>query len=177
MAAAAGAPVLVAAGPIGWAILGIAIAVTAYAVYRASRTADTTFPDTVPGCRQPCPAQAEERPEPQARPRPIPIPRAEPERRTKSCATEYPSLVLCSNLPSGYRYPSRQAAFQDIVRQSPGRNLRMEKTRTATRGPCPGVGTHTAVKDGGVYVASIVCCPCCSDTPAGPVQSTRCGIV
>jgi hypothetical protein len=56
-------------------------------------------------------------------------------------------------------------------------NLRLEKTETATIGPCPGQGTHTKVRRGGAYVATIVCCPCCKDTPTGPVSLTLCRIL
>jgi len=148
---ALGVGLALSAGPVGWALLAfVAVGVTAVVVYEAEKDADTTVPDTATDTTEDC---------------------------KKTCATEHPELELCAELPSSYIYPSQAAAFQAVKTMFPGRTLRMEKTRPATGGPCPETGSHTAVKDGGTYMASIVCCPCCTDTASGPVQSTRCAIV
>lgn len=178
---AAGAPLL-AGGPPGWALYGLlavgTIVVGAIVVSNASRTAEQTFPTSRPGCVQGCPRTGEET-QPRAQPRPVPIPvpipREEPRRRT--CATDHPGIPLCASLPGRYTHASIQAAFRAVQQQYPGRTLRLEKTRAATRGPCPGVGTHTGIRAGGAYLASVVCCPCCTDTATGPIQWTKCGVV
>jgi hypothetical protein len=178
---AAGAPLL-AGGPPGWVLYGllaVGTAIAAVAVYEASRDATTTFPDTTPSPVKPCPADTSSGDK--AQPRPIPVPLDQPQEKEKeeekhTCATDHPDTILCSALPSFYLYGSIQAAFRFLRDQYPG-TLRLEKTKPADRGPCPGVGTHTAVRSSGAYIASIVCCPCCTDTAAGPVLSTKCGIV
>jgi hypothetical protein len=97
--------------------------------------------------------------------------------RRKTCATEYPDAVRCDRLPSQFTYSSPQAALADLKGQLGSPNLRLTSPNPSTGGPCPGVGMHYGVKDGGVYVASISCCPCCEDTPTGPVMRTRCRII
>lgn len=172
----AGAPLL-AGGPPGWVIYGalaVGTLIVGAVVYRAARDADTTFPAAPPVPVIPCPPVPVPRPrdETTTDPIPVPIPRVEDEPVRRSCRTEHPTVPLCSSLPARYTFPSIQAAFRSI----PGSN-RLEKTRPSTSGPCPGTGTHTSVRSGGAYIASIVCCPCCSDTAAGPVPGNRCGIV
>jgi hypothetical protein len=174
----AGAPLL-AGGPPGWVLYGalaVGTLLVGAAVYTAARDADTSFPETRPGPVTPCPLQAQPKSENEqetAEPVPVPIPHVEDKPIQRSCATEHPTVPLCSSLPGRYTFPSIQAAFRSI----PGRDLRLEKTRPTTGGPCPGTGTHTSVRSGGAYVASIVCCPCCNDTAAGPQLATRCGVV
>jgi hypothetical protein len=176
-----GAPLL-AGGPPGWALYGALAVGTLIAgalVYRAARDADVSFPDAEPVPVLPCPPRPETRPQSEEEPTtgptpiPVPIPRVEDEPVRRSCATDHPTVRLCSSLPARYTFSSIQAAFRSIA----GTNLRKEKTRPSTSGPCPGVGTHTAVRSGGAYIASIVCCPCCNDTAAGPELATRCGVV
>jgi hypothetical protein len=181
---AIGAPLL-AGGPPGWVLYGllaVGTGIAALAVYEASKDATTTFPDTPPSAVQPCPPDTSSGDK--AQPRPIPVPLDQPlekekekeEEERRTCATDHPDTILCSALPSFYIYGSVQAAFL-FLRDQYSDTLRMEKTRPADRGPCPGAGTHTAVRSGGAYIASIVCCPCCTDTAEGPVLSTKCGIV
>ena len=173
-----GAPLL-AGGPPGWVLYGalaLGTVIVGAVVYEAARDADVTFPDTRPAPVTPCPEaqrQAGEQSTTDPIPVPIPLPREEDQPRRRGCATEHPGVLLCSSLPSRYAFPSIQAAFRSIS----GTNLRLEKTRPSTSGPCPGSGTHTSVRSGGAYIASIVCCPCCSDTAAGPVLGNRCGVV
>ena len=177
---AAGAPLL-AGGPPGWVLYGLlavgTLAVGAIVVSQASRDAAQTFPDTPPTSVQPCP-QTTETPKEESQPRvdPVPIPKEQEDTRRHSCATEHPEIILCAALPPFYTYSSLQAAFR-FLRARSRETLRLEKTRPAERGPCPATGNHTAVRAGGAYIASIVCCPCCTDTASGPVLSTKCGIV
>lgn len=170
----AGAPLL-AGGPPGWVLyglLGIGTAIAAVVVYEAAHDADTTFPQTAPSCVQSCPQQSRATTQSDAETRvdPVPVPRP-------TCATQHPEIVLCSMLPVWYTYAGIAAAFRFLQLSMRESVLRLEKTRPADRGPCPGTGTHTSVRSAGEYVASIVCCPCCTDTAAGPVLSTKCGIV
>lgn len=97
---------------------------------------------------------------------------AEPEQqRRRTCAEQYPGLINCSALPVSYIYNREYAAFEAVKLRSGIRSgLRKEKSTVSTSGPCPGTGMHTAVRYGGEYIASIVRCPCCSDTPAGAIQ-------
>lgn len=103
--------------------------------------------------------------------------RPDTEKRKRTCATEFPGLRRCDSLPDGYVYSGITAALAALRAHTGDKNLRLEKTETTTSGPCPGQGTHTKVRSGGGYVATIVCCPCCKDTPAGPVRVTLCRIV
>ncbi|HXT27537.1 MAG TPA: DUF4157 domain-containing protein [Candidatus Eisenbacteria bacterium] len=95
----------------------------------------------------------------------------------KSCATEYPTYRVCAELPSEYVYSSAREALEEIKRRLGKYNLRLHNPSPTTSGPCVGQGTHYNVRDGNDRVASIACCPCCSDTPKGPVALTRCRIV
>jgi hypothetical protein len=46
----------IAAGPVGWALLGVAaVGLGAYAVYEATQTADSVFSSAQPSATQPCP--------------------------------------------------------------------------------------------------------------------------
>jgi hypothetical protein len=97
--------------------------------------------------------------------------------RPRSCETDQPTAILCSSLPSSFGYSSPQAALAALKAQTADPSLRLVAPAPSTGGPCPGVGTHWGVKSGGTYVASISCCPCCEDTPQGPVMRTRCRII
>jgi hypothetical protein len=144
----------IAAGPPGWVILAAAAVVVAgVGIYVATR----------PRTRE----EAEERAEPRV------IPREE----TRMCATEYPAALRCDRLPEPFIYSSPQAALQALKISMGKPGLRLVSPRTSTGGPCPGIGMHYGVKDGGIYIASISCCPCCRDTPTGPVMTTLCRII
>ena len=99
------------------------------------------------------------------------------EEQKRTCATAFPEIPICDSLPSGYTFSSVTQALNALKQALGKSNLSLRSPAPATSGPCPGIGTHIGVKDGGTYVASIVCCPCCMDTPSGPVMSTRCRIV
>jgi Domain of unknown function (DUF4157) len=145
----------VAAGPPGWvalAIVAVGVAVIG-GVYLATR------PRTY--------ERAEERAEPRVEPRVVP----------RTCATVYPAALNCESLPGPFTYSSPQAALQALKLSTEKSNLRLVSPAPSTGGPCPGVGMHYGVKDGGVYIASISCCPCCRDTPAGPIMTTLCRII
>lgn len=99
------------------------------------------------------------------------------EAKKKTCATEYPGELNCASLPGGYIYPSAQAALTVLKAQTGIKNLTLHNRAVATGGPCRGRGTHINVRSGGERIASIGCCPCCKDTPAGPVRMTLCRII
>ena len=99
------------------------------------------------------------------------------DKKKKTCATEYPGEIDCSRLPAGYIYPSARAALEVLKATTGKKNLRLHNPSPTITGPCPGRGTHYNVRDGNQRVASIVCCPCCKDTPVGPVRLTLCKIV
>jgi hypothetical protein len=145
----------VAAGPPGWVVLAAAALGVAVVggVYLATR------PRTY--------ERAEERAEPRVEPRVVP----------RTCATVYPAALRCESLPGSFTYSSPQAALQALKLSTGKSNLRLVSPNPSTGGPCPSVGMHYGVKDGGVYIASISCCPCCRDTPTGPVMTTLCRII
>jgi hypothetical protein len=117
--------------------------------------------------------------------KPQPLPQAEPQttaeprtgERRRSCATEFPGVRACASLPPQFVYPSPQAALATLKARTGDQSLRLVNAAPSTSGPCPGTGTHYGVKGGGVYIASISCCPCCKDTPQGPIMLTRCRII
>jgi hypothetical protein len=99
------------------------------------------------------------------------------EQQKKTCATEMPSVPLCTTLPRDYTFASPAAALRAIkATNKEYTSARLEKRAVTTSGPCEGKGDHIAVRSGGDYIASIVCCPCCEDTPAGPKLTNRCAI-
>jgi hypothetical protein len=137
---------------------------------------------------QPSPGQTQtpQRPAPEATPKEQPAPQATPapapqkpeqEKKKKTCATEYPDVRLCDSLPGGYSFRSPQAALAALKARTGDPSLRLVSDAPSTSGPCPGTGRHYGVKSGGKYVASISCCPCCQDSPTGPVRLTRCRII
>lgn len=95
----------------------------------------------------------------------------------KTCATQFPTALNCNKLPFTFTYSSPQAALGALKVSTGNRNLKLVTPAPSTGGPCPGIGTHYGVKDGGTYIASISCCPCCMDTPSGPRMATRCRII
>jgi hypothetical protein len=125
------------------------------------RPRDDTKPDTSP------------RAEPTTRAEP----RATPRDERRSCATQHPGVRLCDSLPGGYTFSSPQAALAELKRRTGNQNLSLRNPSPSTSGPCPGTGMHYNVRSGSTQIASIVCCPCCIDTPTGPVLANRCRIV
>ena len=118
-------------------------------------------------------------PSPPPVPSPVPAPQPGPRRNPdQTCATEMPSVPLCSALPDNYTFGSPAAALAAIRAGNKNySSARLEKRVPTTSGPCVGQGTHIAVRSGGIYVASIVCCPCCQDGLGGPKLLTRCAIL
>ena len=110
---------------------------------------------------------------------PTPVPETKPKEQEKkpTCASEHPSVRLCQSLPGRYTYRSPQAALNALKKMLGDENLKFGKRETTTDGPCPGEGLHINVRSGGEQPATIVCCPCCEDTPGGPAKVTRCGIL
>jgi hypothetical protein len=145
----------IAAGPPGWVVLAVvAVGVAVVGgVYLATRPRTTE--------------RAEERAEPRVEPRVVP----------RTCATVYPAALRCESLPGSFSYLSPQAALGALKLSTGISSLRLVNPAPSTGGPCPGVGMHYGVKERGVYIASISCCPCCRDTPAGPVMTTMCRII
>ena len=117
-------------------------------------------------------------PVPEPAPGPAPAPQKPgQEKKKKTCATEYPDVLLCDSLPDGYTYPSPQAALAALKAKYRDPSLRLVSDRPSKSGPCEGTGRHYGVRSGGKYIASISCCPCCQDSPTGPVRLTRCRIL
>jgi hypothetical protein len=146
----------VAAGPPGWLVLaGVALAAAAVAVYVATRPTERTEEEAIP--RDIAPPREETRP--------------------RTCESEYPQARRCEGLPPQFIHSSPQGAVNALKASMGNPRLRLVSPRPSTSGPCPGVGMHYGVKDGGTYIASISCCPCCRNTPAGPVMTTLCRII
>lgn len=114
---------------------------------------------------------------PDLQPVPLAPPAPQPDDKKKTCATEYPSALACSSLPAEYVYKSAAGALNEMKRVENNQNLSLHNPSPATSGPCPGTGTHYNVRDGNRRVGSIGCCPCCTDTAAGPSMATRCRII
>jgi len=94
---------------------------------------------------------------------------------TPTCATKYPNIILCKELSMDYQFAN---GYQDAKRKFP-KGTRIEnppKEVTDSGIPCYGKGgTHRLVKDeAGSFLGSLVCCPCCQNTPAGPVLQEQC---
>jgi hypothetical protein len=185
LADAEAAPVGAATGPPGWVVVG-AVALVAVALIGVGYVIVSDDTDAPPAPPTPAPAPAPTAapttaPTTSAPPIPIPVPRVEPrteeQTRRRTCATEQPQLRICSSLPAGYTFRSPQGALNALKAATGKQSLRIVSDRAATSGPCPGTGRHYGVKDGGTYVASIVCCPCCEDGPNGPSVQNRCRIV
>jgi hypothetical protein len=119
-------------------------------------------------------AARRQQPQPQAQPQTESRPREE---EKQTCASRFPTFPLCDALPAWYSYSSAQAALRALKTRLGKKDLSLHSEAPATSGPCKDVGKHYNVRSGGARAASIVCCPCCTDAPAGPVATTRCGIV
>jgi hypothetical protein len=119
-----------------------------------------------------------------------------PKQPRETCATAHPDKISCGEEGmSEYRWEgtdvqnARATAYTDIRDAVLTRDIHMNPTTpAATRdvkadfGPCKDKGgTHTLVKDVSgardITFGSIVCCPCCRDSVAGPIVRARCGFV
>jgi len=89
-----------------------------------------------------------------------------PRQSVKCCATVYPNEVECETLL--YAYQSPQQILNELKQRTEQSNLKLVNGRPSISGPCPGKGIHYGVRNGKIYVASIVGCPCCQDTILGP---------
>jgi hypothetical protein len=94
-----------------------------------------------------------------------------------TCAGKHSDKPLCSSLPDGYEFPGQGPALQALKRALGDHRLRIHSTRPTTDGPCPDIGTHINIRQGKHRAGSIVCCPCCTDTPIGPVINIKCKVV
>jgi hypothetical protein len=95
----------------------------------------------------------------------------------KNCATLFPLALHCSRLPFTFKFSSPQAALTALKLSTGKKDLKLVNPSPSTGGPCPAIGMHYGVKDGSDYIASISCCPCCTDTPSGAKMVNRCRIV
>jgi RHS repeat-associated protein len=103
--------------------------------------------------------------------------------KPRNCSNTYPKMLICENLPQGYKFGSFGDA-RDAVAAYLGRTVDKAKNqpKQSTKGPCVGLGTHYSLRytDGGPggYPASIGCCPCCSDRSGSPDPTqTRCKVL
>ncbi len=136
--------------------------------------------DVLGGGKDPKPTE-EKKPEtkPDLQPMPVPpvVTQPDDDKTKKTCASEYPTQRVCTSLPAEYVYKSPTAALNEMKRVENNQNLKLHNSEQSTSGPCPAVGTHHNVRDGNKRVGSIGCCPCCTDTVAGPSLATRCRII
>jgi RHS repeat-associated protein len=105
--------------------------------------------------------------------RPIPI----PDNPTRNCGSVYPNLVRCNSLPHEYVYSSAQQALNSLKQVYGNNRLQLHNPRPAASGPCPRTGTHYNVRYQGSRYGSINCCPCCLETPTGPLSRTLCRVI
>jgi hypothetical protein len=180
-----GAEIEAATGPVGWIVGGVIVLTIGGLLVGAWLLSEDepqpqTPPQPLPQTRTEPVPQTRTEPVPQTRTEPVPQTRTEPseeERRRETCATRYPTLRQCNSLPPGYTYSSPQAALNVLKVRLGKKDLRLHQHAVTTSGPCPGIGMHYNVRLGSQKVASIGCCPCCTDTPAGPISMTRCAIL
>ena len=90
------------------------------------------------------------------------------------CDNTYPNAVKCDTL--WYTYKSPQQALKVLKKDTGVSNLRLTKGEETIKGPCISEGRHYGVMVGGDYIASIMGCPCCQDTPSGPILTWLYGI-
>ncbi len=106
--------------------------------------------------------------------RPIPYSKTEEE---ETCSSRFPQLELCAALPEAYIYHSEQQALTAMKKELGQKGLSLHHKEVAVEGPCPGSGTHVNVRLNGKRQGSIVCCPCCVNSGAGPVEWEKCRLV
>jgi hypothetical protein len=95
-----------------------------------------------------------------------------------NCATRHPSELSCSMLSArGYFHHSVRAALSSLKLATGTKDLALHNPSITTSGPCPGRGMHYNVRSQGMKVGTIVCCPCCTDTPAGPKMQNLCRVL
>jgi len=106
----------------------------------------------------------------------------------QSCQVFAPNLKECWELEDfGYEYhgqdlkKARAATLADLRRNNEGNLQQRNVDEPTSKGPCPGLGTHTYVYDASMptdsnRVGSIVCCPCCIQEESASLEA-RCGVV
>jgi hypothetical protein len=107
---------------------------------------------------------------------PVPTVTAPPVAITQTCGTMYPNLRICSSLPREYTFPSHFEALREMQKSARNKNISLHNEDSTESGPCPGVGTHYNVRQGGKRAGSITCCPCCIDGPSSPKKIVLCRI-
>ncbi len=123
----------------------------------------------------------EQRARPGRPPPPVssPAPDAEdvPQEAERTCGSAFPDHPLCYDLPEEYDFTTHTAALEAMRNRLGTQELKLHNPDPTQTGPCPGIGTHYNVRQGKQRMGSVVCCPCCVNTPVGPVALKRCRIV
>lgn len=110
----------------------------------------------------------------QERDKSVPIPQNQ---EVETCKAKYPNSILCRDLPSSYTFSSPYAALSAIKSLAGNNRVSLHNPDVTKAGPCPGIGTHYNVRSGNRRIASIRCCPCCTEVPLlGPIMQQRCEI-
>ncbi len=92
-------------------------------------------------------------------------------KRKGKCNVEFSFMSQCSD----FAYPNEQVALSGLKKKLQSNCLRKGKNAPAKKCRGGGPGTHHNVYDGGIFVASILCCQCCEDTAWGPnITQTKC---
>lgn len=123
----------------------------------------------------------------QQQPRPLPPPITpvpdKPQEQERTCAEMYPGMHLCAlvggadGLPEEYCYYGSSQALEAMKVKLGIKNLSKHNPDITRSGPCLGQGEHHNVRINSDRKGSITCCPCCAQTPAGPVKRLKCRIV
>jgi hypothetical protein len=102
--------------------------------------------------------------------RPPPPPPPPPIQQRRTCAQTHPELVECNELGAEYIHLT-----QDLACRAGWQGTRAVNPQPSDRGRCIGKGgMHYRCQAGGVFRGTASCCPCCEDTPAGPVVQRWC---
>ncbi|QNM98640.1 hypothetical protein [Chitinimonas koreensis] len=95
----------------------------------------------------------------------------------KTCASEYPMVIECKDFGRpGDRFDTFEALEQAVrrgARLPANAKLDVDKQPQNAEGPCPGQGSHWDFRHKGRHVGSGFDCPCCTDTPTGPVGARK----
>jgi hypothetical protein len=95
----------------------------------------------------------------------------------RTCKSDYPDTLMCRSLPEEYIYNGNRQALEEMKAWFGQKDLSLHDPSPTLTGPCHGDGTHFNVRLRGQRKGSIVCCPCCVESPAGPIKINKCRIV
>ena len=96
-----------------------------------------------------------------------------------TCANtpEFQALNECAELGAAYRYSSEDDVKRYIKQQYHSYGALSWKSNNVTNddGPCPDTGKHYEIytKKYKEPLLTVQMCPCCQDTPSGPVPQER----